>query len=179
MYETKTVPHERSIVLWKGGVSMLYEIVSERKVKYNSKIKNPDDMYDLLKRYAGTKKEQFIVITLNGNHEPISIRLVGSGLINRVLVHPREVFYPAINDLAATVILCHNHPSGDLTPSDEDIGVTIRLVAAGIIIGIRVLDHLIIGKSGYYSFAKNDRMPRENVIMGLSLEDLCEGNKNL
>ncbi|GHV82112.1 hypothetical protein AGMMS49991_06700 [Spirochaetia bacterium] len=155
---------------------MLYEIVSERKVTYNAKIKTPEDVYDLLKRYANAKKEQFIVVTVNGNHEPLSIRLVSTGLINKTIVHPREVFYPAVQDLATAVILCHNHPSDDLEPSAKDKGITKVLIAAGTIMGIHVLDHLIIGKSGYYSFRLNGRLPDEDEIRGMSLKDFMDDN---
>jgi DNA repair protein RadC len=158
---------------------MLYEIVSERKVTYTTIIRNPDDMYNLLKRYALAKKEQFIVVTLNGNHEPLSVRIVSTGLINRTLVHPREVFYPAIQDLASAVILCHNHPSGNLLPSAEDKSITKRLVAAGTIMGIHILDHLIIGKSGYYSFCKNECLPNDEEIQEMSLKDFIDENVSI
>jgi DNA repair protein RadC len=157
---------------------MLYEIVSERKVTYPDRIKNPEDMYDLLKRYAKAKKEQFIVVTLNVNHEPLSVRIVSTGLINRTLVHPREMFYPAVQDLAAAVILCHNHPSGSLEPSNQDKGITKRLVAAGTIMGIHVLDHLIIGDSGYYSFKINGCLPDAEEIQEMSLNDLMDEDTN-
>jgi DNA repair protein RadC len=155
---------------------MLYEIVSERKVTYTTKIRNPDDMHNLLKRYARAKKEQFIVVTLNGNHEPLSIRLVTTGLINRTLIHPREVFYPAVQDLAPAVILCHNHPSDNLEPSNQDKDITKILIATGVIIGIRVLDHLIIGKSGYYSFRENGCLPDEDEIRVMALKDVMGEN---
>ncbi|WP_010260741.1 JAB domain-containing protein [Treponema primitia] len=154
---------------------MLYEIVSERKVAYAGKIQNPDDIYDLVKRYAQAKKEQFIVVTLNSVHEPLSVRIVTTGLINRTIIHPREVFYPAIQDLATAVVLCHNHPSGDLEPSNEDKGITNRLVAAGHIIGVNVLDHLIIGKSEYFSFRKNGCLPEDDEILKFTLKDFLEG----
>jgi DNA repair protein RadC len=154
---------------------MRYEIVSERKMTYTARIKTPDDMYTLVKRYAQAKKEQFIVVTLNGNHEPLSVRIVSTGLINRTLIHPREVFYPAVQDLAAAVMLCHNHPSDSLEPSCEDKGRTRRLVAAGIVMGIHVLDHLIIGKSGYFSFKKNGCLPEDEEIQGLPLNEIMEG----
>ncbi|GHV40882.1 hypothetical protein AGMMS49546_15630 [Spirochaetia bacterium] len=153
---------------------MLYEIVSERKVRCTTRIKTPDDMYVLVKRYAQAKKEQFIVVTLNVVHEPLSVRIVSTGNVNRVIVHPREVFYPAIQDLAAAVILCHNHPSGSLEPSREDREITKRLVSAGAVLGIHVLDHLIIGKSGYFSFQKNGFLPEVDEIRDMSLKELME-----
>ncbi|AEF85471.1 DNA repair protein RadC [Treponema primitia ZAS-2] len=154
---------------------MLYEIVSERKVTYTTIIKNPDDMYKLVKRYAQAKKEQFIVVTLNTAHEPLSVRIVSTGTINRAIIHPREVFYPATQDLASAVILCHNHPSGSLKPSCGDKVMTNRLIAAGQIMGIHILDHLIIGKSGYFSFRENGCLLEGDEILKLSLKDFVEG----
>jgi DNA repair protein RadC len=131
---------------------MTYEIVSERRCKYPVKIANAGDAYSVLKRYARAKQEQFIVMTLNGAHEVITVSLVSLGLLNRTIVHPREVFYRAIRDLAAAVIVSHNHPSGQPEPSDEDRNITQRLINAGEIIGIPVLDHLIITRDGFVSF---------------------------
>jgi DNA repair protein RadC len=117
-------------------------------------IANPDDIYALVKRYAGKRQEHFIVITLDGSHRPISVSIAFIGLVNRTIVHPREVFVRAIRDMAAAVIVCHNHPSGRLTPSEEDAAVTRNLSEAGEVVGIRLLDHLIFTKKGYFSFRK-------------------------
>jgi len=81
----------------------------------------------------------------------IKRRIVTVGILNQSLVHPREVFSDAITDRAASVILVHNHPSGTLEPSTQDIGITRQLVEAGSILGIRVLDHIIVTKKGYSS----------------------------
>lgn len=131
---------------------MTYEIVSERTIKYSVKITNPYDIYKATLRYAKAKKEQFIIITLNDQIEILSIVIVSIGLVNRTLIHPREVFIKAIKDMATGIIICHNHPSGNLDPSFEDRETTERLAKAGEIIGIPVLDHVIISKNGYYSF---------------------------
>ena len=131
---------------------MTYEIVSERKARYPVKISLPCDAYEVLKRYARSKQEQFIVITLNGAHETISVYLVSLGLLNRTIVHPREVFNRAIKDSSAAIIVAHNHPSGQLEPSEEDRAITRRLTEAGEIIGIPILDHIIFTKKGFVSF---------------------------
>jgi DNA repair protein RadC len=131
---------------------MTYEIVSERHCRYPVKITNANDAYAALKRYSRAKQEQFIVMTLNGAHEVISVSLVSLGLLNRTIVHPREVFNRAIRDRAAAVIVSHNHPSGQTEPSEEDRNITQRLVNAGDIIGIPILDHLIITRNGFVSF---------------------------
>jgi DNA repair protein RadC len=86
------------------------------------------------------------------------------------------VFHPAVQDLAAAVIFCHNHPSGNLEPSAEDRGITKRLFAVGTIMGIHVLDHLIIGKSGYYSCRENGCLPDENEIREMALKEFMDGN---
>jgi DNA repair protein RadC len=131
---------------------MTYQIVSERRRKNNpGTIKNPSDAYDLLKRYRKEQKEQFIVITLNCAHEPISVCLVSIGLVNHTIVHPREVFNRAIRDMATAIIVCHKHPSGCLEASPEDMEITEWLKKAGKLLGITVLDHIIISKFGYAS----------------------------
>jgi DNA repair protein RadC len=131
-----------------------YEIISERKIRNPKMIGNPEDIYALVKRYAGKRQEHFIVITLDGSHRPISVSIAFMGLVNRTIVHPREVFVRAIRDMAAAVIVCHNHPSGQLAPSEEDIAVTRNLSEAGEVVGIRLLDHLIFTKKGCFSFRK-------------------------
>lgn len=119
------------------------------------KIIGPSDTYEALKKYQNKRKEHFLVLTLNGAHNVIAVRLVSMGLVNRTIVHPREVFYWAIKDNACAVILAHNHPSGNIDPSPEDQEITKRLQQAGEILGITVLDHLVITKTRYYSFLAN------------------------
>jgi DNA repair protein RadC len=133
---------------------MTYEIISKRKLKNPKTIGSPEDVYALVKRYAGKQQEHFIVITLNGTHEPITLSLVFIGLVNRTIIHPREVFSRAIQDGSVAVIVAHNHPSGQLKPSEQDLDVTRNLSEAGEIIGIHLLDHLIFNKKGYFSFRK-------------------------
>ena len=95
---------------------------------------------------AQLAQEAFAVLTLNTKNKLIARHLVSLGLVNSAPVHPREVFRAAISNSASAVILVHNHPSGDPTPSAEDLRVTRQLVDAGKIIGIRVLDHIVIGR---------------------------------
>ena len=102
-----------------------------------------------------SNQESFWVLLLNNKHRLLRRIRVTKGLVNRSLVHPREVFREAIRENASAVILAHNHPSGDPAPSTEDISITERLVDAGKIIGIQVLDHLILGDGTYYSFSDN------------------------
>lgn len=131
---------------------------------FGKRINQPADFIPLVQGYAMQSREHFLCATLTGAHEIISIRVVSIGTVNRTLIHPREVFADAVQDRAAAVILCHNHPSGSLRPSSEDIAATQKLVAASDCLGIRVLDHLIITMDGYYSFKEE----------GLLLGDLAE-----
>jgi DNA repair protein RadC len=103
-------------------------------------------------RIKDKAKEHFMLIILNTRNKVTSINNVSVGTLNASLVHPREVFRDAIRQSASSVVLAHNHPSGDETPSEEDLKITKRLVEAGKIIGIEVLDHIIIGKDGFCSF---------------------------
>lgn len=97
------------------------------------------------------KKEYLRLIMLNTKNIVISVKDISMGSLNSSIVHPREVFLEAIKNSSASVILCHNHPSGDPTPSKEDINITNRLKECGKIIGIEVLDHIIIGNGKYIS----------------------------
>lgn len=137
---------------------MIYDLISERKAPAY-KVSSPKDVYEALKRYAGARTERFLAVLLNGAHDIISIRLLTVGLINRTLIHPTVVFYPAIVEGAVAVILSHNHPSKHLDPSAEDIECTRRLREAGEILGIPVLDHLIISRDGYLSFTEMGLLP--------------------
>lgn len=108
--------------------------------------------YDTIKGYGQMDVEYFLCITLDAAHRVINIHEVTKGLLNRTLVHPREVFRRAIKDNAAAIIVAHNHPSNQLEPSSEDRGLTSRLREAGDIVGISILDHLILARDSYFSF---------------------------
>jgi DNA repair protein RadC len=97
------------------------------------------------------RQEQFAVLLLNARHEVTRRALVSQGSLNASIVHPREVFRPAILGSAASVILVHNHPSGDPEPSEEDLSITRRLAQVGELLGIPVLDHVVVGKRGFVS----------------------------
>lgn len=125
----------------------------------NYRIKGPDDVSNLLMedmRYL--KKEAFNILLLNTKHEVIAIENISIGSLNASIVHPREVFNRAIKRSSSAIILAHNHPSGDPKPSAEDISITKRLVEAGTIIGISVLDHIIIGDGIYLSLKEENLM---------------------
>ena len=115
------------------------------------KITRPEDILKYITDIRDKKQEYFIVITLNGAGELIQKRIITIGLINHCLVHPREVFVDAITDHAASIICIHNHPSGSLDPSSQDIAITMQLRDAGGIIGISLLDHIIVTKTAHTS----------------------------
>jgi DNA repair protein RadC len=115
------------------------------------KVSSPSDILPLVSFLLQKKQEHFVCITLSGAHEVISVRTVTVGLLNHSLVHPREVFADAITDRAAAIICVHNHPSGTLEPSSQDIAITRQLAEAGTVVGIRLLDHLIVTESGFVS----------------------------
>jgi len=128
------------------------------RIVSEDRILMPGDTLKLLAPYAKKPQEHFVVISLDGAHKPIRTKVITVGLVNKTMVHPREVYRQAIKDNAVAVILAHNHPSGSTEPSPEDIDITKRLQDAGETIGIQVLDHVIIGKYGSYSFVEHGVM---------------------
>ncbi len=130
------------------------EFVRRRLSRNSIVIRNAKDVVPLIAHIADRKQEHFVCISLNGANEVIGNRVVTVGLLNSTQVHPREVFADVISDRAASVMLAHNHPSGTLKPSQDDIAITKQMVEAGRILGITVLDHIIITQKGYLSFKK-------------------------
>jgi DNA repair protein RadC len=122
------------------------------------RVTTPADLIPRLLHWTDRPQEVFLAILLNGAQEVLEIRPVTVGLLNRTLIHPREVFAPAIELRAASTILAHTHPSGSLEPSREDREATRRLAQAGKLLGVEVLDHLIITQAGYYSFKEHREM---------------------
>jgi DNA repair protein RadC len=126
---------------------------ARRRIKpEGSRIETPADLLPHVRHYADRKQEHFLCASINGANEILNIRVVSIGLIDRSPVHPREVFADALSDRASAVIVAHNHPSGGLEPSPSDIAVTEQLKAAGAIVGIELLDHIIFNRTGYFSF---------------------------
>ncbi len=120
------------------------------------KIKSPVEVLPLIRHYSDRKQEHFISISLNGANEVMAVRVVTIGLVNKSQVHPRKVFTDLITAREAALIVAHNHPSGDLTPSRQDQDVTCQIRDAGILLGIPLMDHIIFHTKGYYSFAAHD-----------------------
>lgn len=112
----------------------------------NKNIGSPKDVYKIVSEYLdGVDREHLVLLTLDTKNKITSISTICIGSLNDSVVHPREVFKPAILSNAASIILAHNHPSGDTTPSKEDISITRRIKDGGDLLGIELLDHLIIG----------------------------------
>ncbi|MGA2120696.1 MAG: DNA repair protein RadC [Methanoregula sp.] len=115
------------------------------------KVTKPDDILPLIAHLRDKRQEHFCCITLNGAGEVLGNRVITVGLLNHSLVHPREVFADAITDRAASIICVHNHPSGSLEPSSQDMAITTQLKEAGSLVGIQLIDHVIVTKTGHLS----------------------------
>ena len=134
----------------KAAIELGHRIYREVSM-IKPKITNPSDVADLVMEMQFLDKEHFRIISLSTKNHVIGRDEISIGNLNSSIVHPREVFKKALEKNAASIILVHNHPSGDPEPSKEDIQVTSRLVKAGEIMGIEVLDHIIIGANRYKS----------------------------
>ena len=141
-----------------SNVAKRINIVSIKMVKESSfqylarQILSPNDAYEMIKeQLEGLDRGQFIIACLNTKNEPTNITVVSVGTLNKAIVHPREVFKTAILSNASSIMAFHNHPSGDTTPSQHDIELTQRLYEAGNLLGIKLVDHLIIGDGTFTS----------------------------
>lgn len=131
---------------------------ARRRIKpEGTKIETPADVLPLIRHYADRKQEHFISTSINGANEVMNIRVVSIGLVDSTSVHPREVFADAMTDRASGVIVAHNHPAGSLEPSAWDVEVTKQLKAAGEVVGVALLDHIIFNRTGYYSFLESGK----------------------
>ena len=116
-----------------------------------SPIRGPEDVLRHVRDLRRARREHFVVLLLNARHELQSREVISIGSLNASIVHPREVFLPAILHSAASLVLVHNHPSGDPEPSEEDISISRRLVQVGDLVGIGILDHVIVASRGLVS----------------------------
>lgn len=143
-------------------------IIRELKVKYSQKtsklnkiitdstISSPENIWNYTRDYFEAEPvESVLAIFLNSANKIIGYTVVSKGTINQSLIHPREVFKGAVLANASAVILTHNHPSGNLNPSEEDLSITERVRKAGDILGINLLDHIIVSDAGFYSLREN------------------------
>jgi DNA repair protein RadC len=148
--EHTTKPKQTSVPIYR------VTLVREGQVPcYNQQIRSSADASTLLHTYlADVDREHFVIILLNQKHRVLGVNTVSVGSLTASIVHPREVYKSAILSNAASIICGHNHPSTDCQPSKEDRAITARLVKAGGLLGISILDHVIVGGEGrYFSFA--------------------------
>ncbi len=141
--------------------------ILERLLKLDKKqkitINTPKDIEDILiPQYRYATQENFIIVLLNAKNNIISIEDIFKGSIDTSIAEPKEIFREALKYPTSAIILAHNHPSGDTTPSIEDIYVTKRIVEAGKILGIRILDHIIIGDNNFFSLKQNGLIEKES-----------------
>ena len=152
--EYETMTHNQLKQQALSGSEAALDILLERR-KMTS-VEKPKDIINIVQYLAYQQQEHFVVILLNGAHQIMSLQETNIGTLNRMLIHPREVYRDAIIQNAAAIIVVHNHPSDNCEPSAADIELTKGLVDAGKIVGIRLLDSIIVTKKDYFSFGEND-----------------------
>jgi DNA repair protein RadC len=155
----KDIPSVKDLALINGmglskacAVTAMLELGRRRWGQQGKRIRQPVDVFDLVRHFADRRQERFICISLNGAHEVLAVRVVTVGLVNKTIVHPREVFSDPIQDRASAVCAAHNHPSGKVKPSAEDDEMTSILKAAADVLGIHFLDHLIFSGESFFSY---------------------------
>jgi DNA repair protein RadC len=162
--EALTLDHLREVpgmgLAKAAQILSAFELARRHLVNEVVKISCAKDVLPLLADITAKQQEYFVCISLNGANEMIEKRVVTIGLLDKSPVHPREVFADVIADRAASVIFAHNHPSGDLQPSEADLRLQEQLTDAGKILGISVLDHIIVSRKGYYSFQESGLLKR-------------------
>lgn len=131
-----------------------FELSTRHLKKENLQVISPKVIFDSLLELRQSKKEQLVVFYLDARNREYSREIISIGTLNANLIHPREIFEPAVRNLANSVVLAHNHPTGEPEPSEDDIEITAQIVKAGKILGIEVLDHVIIGSNSYVSLKK-------------------------
>ena len=161
----KDIPSIKEISLLSGlgqtkacAVAAMLEFGRRRYGAFSAQVKTPSDIFTLVRHYADRKQERFISLSLNGAHEVLAVRVVTIGLVNKTIIHPREVFADLIQDRAAAFCVAHNHPSGQLESSPEDTEITERLMAAAKILGLHFIDHIIFSETAWWSFRENGQL---------------------
>jgi DNA repair protein RadC len=163
--KNKEIPCVKELSLLQGmgqakscAIAAMLEFGRRRYDTFSICIKHPSDIYNLVRHHADRKQERFISVSLNGAHEVLGVRVVTIGLVNKTIVHPREVFADLIQDRAAAFCVAHNHPSGKLDCSVEDEEITERLQAAARLMGIHFIDHIIFTETNWWSFKLNGKL---------------------
>lgn len=132
-------------------IAAAFELVRRRLQREGARVREAKDILPFVQQIRDKKQEYFVCLSLNGANEVIENRVVTVGLLDSNQVHPREVYADPLTDRAASIIVAHNHPSGTLEASPEDVALTDRLARAGKLLGIPLLDHIIVTKRGYLS----------------------------
>ena len=135
---------------------MTYEIISKRTIKNIYTVTEPKEIFKLLKRYGNNRQEGLYTITIDSRSNVIGVYITSIGTATTAPAHPRDIFYNAIMDNAYAFIIAHNHPTGNLLPTDEDIGVTVQMIEAGKIMGIKLIDHIIF-RGDYFLSIRQDK----------------------
>ena len=138
--------------------------LASRRLRPGDPVRGPADVFrHFHARLRHARHERFLVVLLDGRHRMLREVVISQGTLTASLVHPREVFRPALREAAAAVVLVHNHPSGDPTPSTEDREITERLADAGLLLGVPVLDHVVVAERGWASLCDLGVLPRREV----------------
>jgi DNA repair protein RadC len=144
--------------------------LAARRLRPGDPVRGPADVFrHFHARLRHARHERFLVVLLDGRHRMMREVVISQGTLTASLVHPREVFRPALREAAAAVVLVHNHPSGDPTPSTEDREITVRLADAGSLLGIPVLDHVVVAERGWASLCDLGVLPRRSAADSLSV----------
>ncbi|MCL2758725.1 MAG: DNA repair protein RadC [Treponema sp.] len=161
----KDIPSVKEIMHLSGigeskacAVAAMLEFGRRRYGSFSARIKQPVDIFTLVRHYADRKQERFISLSLNGAHEVLAVRVVTIGLVNKTIVHPREVFADIIQDRAAAFCVAHNHPSGQIQNSPEDDEITERLQSSAFILGLHFVDHIIFSENAWWSYRENGKL---------------------
>jgi DNA repair protein RadC len=136
----------------------LHKRLVKEKKNFKPVLDRPEKVYKYASDLINSNREKFIALYLDSRLKLIKRHHISVGTVSASLVHPRDVFKPAIENNASNIIVIHNHPSGECTPSDEDVNITGKLIEAGNIIGIPVMDHIIVAADSYYSFKENKKL---------------------
>ncbi len=136
----------------------ILQIYTKEKINSKKELGTPQILFEFLREKIGKEKKEHFAILFFDTRNKLIVNTVSIGSLNASIVHPREVFNEAVLKSTSYIIVAHNHPSGDSTPSEEDITTTKRLVEAGRILGISVQDHIIVAKNNYYSFAEKGNL---------------------
>lgn len=140
------------------ALASMAEFMRRRVHPDKKAVRNPSSVFEIVRRFYDPDQERFIVIGVNGAGEVSFSKVVTIGLLDKTLIHPREVFADAIKQRCSSIFIAHNHPSGNLEPSSADVMTTSRLIKAGELLGINVLDHIIFSENNFYSFREHDEM---------------------